>query len=458
MKCFIYSTVCFFMLITMLSSCQLGKHYTRPSINLPENLDSLAVDSSSIADFHWWEIYTDTTLQALIYQTLEYNKDMLSATAHIREMAALKRIDLANLFPQINGQIYTDKEAENYGGNSYKSTPEYSAKLLVSWEIDLWGNLRWAKDKSTAEFVESIENQRALKMSLVAQVAQSYFELVAMDNELNITQQTLKAREEALHLAKIRFEGGLTSEIQYQQAQVEYARTATLIPGLERDIALKENEISVLAGHFPSRIERARLPENIKLPETLPAGLLSTLLERRPDIRASEQKLIAANAEVGIAYTNFFPKLALTAHYGLESDEFKDFLHSPYHFLSGNLLAPLFDMGKNRAVLKARKAAYESAVYQYEKTVLSAFKEARNAIIEFSKIKDIYDSRLKLEQAARSNANLAEKQYIQGSINYLDLLDAQRTYFEAQVSLSNAIRDKQIALVQLYKALGGGWE
>ncbi len=441
-----------------LTSCQLGKHYTRPDLHLPERLDSMATDTMSIADFRWWEIYTDTTLQTLIRQTLEHNKDMLTAAARLKEMAAQKRIAYANLFPEVKGQLYTDKEAENYGGDSYESVPEYSAKFIASWELDLWGNLRWAKDRSMAQFLQAVENQRALRMTLVAQVAQAYFELVALDNELAIVKQTLRARQESVHLAELRFNGGLTSETAYQQAQVELARTATLVPDLERAIALKENDISFLAGRYPSTVERSHHPQDIRLPETLPAGLPSSLLERRPDVRAAEEALIAANAEVGIAYTNLFPRITLTAHYGLESEEFRDFLHSPYHFLSANLLTPLFAMGKNRAALKAKKAACEQAAYQYEKAVLSAFKDARNAIVEFNKIQDIYDAQLELEQAARKSIDLTRTQYLNGYISYLDMLDAQRTYLDAQIALSNAVRDKQIALVQLYKALGGGWE
>lgn len=441
-----------------LTSCQLGKHYTRPDLHLPDRLDSTATDTMSIADFRWWEIYTDTTLQTLIRQTLEHNKDMLTAAARLKEMAAQKRIAYANLFPEVKGQLYTDKEAENYGGDSYESVPEYSAKFIASWELDLWGNLRWAKDRSMAQFLQAVENQRALRMTLVAQVAQAYFELVALDNELAIVKQTLRARQESVHLAELRFNGGLTSETAYQQAQVELARTATLVPDLERAIALKENDISFLAGRYPSTVERSHHPQDIRLPETLPAGLPSSLLERRPDVRAAEEALIAANAEVGIAYTNLFPRITLTAHYGLESEEFRDFLHSPYHFLSANLLTPLFAMGKNRAALKAKKAVCEQAAYQYEKAVLSAFKDARNAIVEFNKIQDIYDAQLELEQAARKSIDLTRTQYLNGYISYLDMLDAQRTYLDAQIALSNAVRDKQIALVQLYKALGGGWE
>lgn len=411
-----------------------------------------------MADLKWWDIYTDTTLQALIKQALLYNKDLKIAASRINELSAMKRIDFANLFPKLDGRAYGEKEATNYGGNSYDVDYDYKLTGTVSWEADIWGNLRWAKSKSMAEFLSSVENRRALQMSIVAQVAQSYFELVALDNELSIVKQTVEARRASVHLARKRFEGGLTAETPYRQAQVELARTSTLVPDLQRKISIKENELSVLTGSYPHRIVRSVLPQDVRLPEELPVGLPSTLLERRPDIRSSEQTLIAANAAVGIAYTNLFPKLTLTATWGSVSEEIGDILKSPYHLLSGNLLQPLFAMGKNRAVLKAKKAAYEQAVYSYEKVVLNAFTDARNAIVDYNKIKEIHERRLQLVKASQSAVELAQLQYINGVIAYMDLLDAQRGYLDAQISLSNAIRDKQITMVNLYKALGGGWQ
>lgn len=440
------------------SGCQLGKHYTRPKLELPETLDSLSVDSSSIGDYPWEQLYTDTTLQGLIRKTLTYNKDMLIAAARIKELAAMKRIDFANLFPQIGAKVYAEKEGENYGGDNYKQSNEFDLKGIATWELDLWGKLRWAKDKSIADFVGSIENQSALKMSLIAQVAQSYFELVALDNELAIVKKTVNARQESLHLVRLRYEGGLIPEIPFRQAQVELARTATLVPDLERKITLKENEISFLTGEYPHRIKRSVLPEEVMLPGSLPVGLPSSLLERRPDVRKAEQDLIAANATVGIAFTSLFPSISLTASFGGESAELHDLLKSPHHLLSANLLQPIFAMGKNRAMLKAKKAAYEQATYAYEKTVLNAFKDAYNAISEFSKTKEIYETRLRLEQSSKIALDLAQLQYLNGYIGYIDLLDAQRGYLDAQIALNNAIRDKQLTVVNLYKALGGGWQ
>ena len=355
-------------------------------------------------------------------------------------------------------------EGEGYVGEQSRSVTlnEVRYDRVVYYVVDEAGELvkdiKSRYDASTAEFLGSIENQRALQMSLIAEVAQAYFELVALDNELAIVRQTVDARRESLHLARIRYEGGLTSEVAFRQAQVELARTATLVPDLERQVTLKENELAYLTGEYPHSIRRATLPHDISFPQSLPVGMPSTLLERRPDVREAEQALIAANAEVGAALTSMFPNITLTAQFGAESDILGELLQSPYKFISGTLIQPIFGWGKNRARLKAKRAAFERATYAYEKAVLSAFRDAYDAIAEFNKLKEIYSTRLSLEQSSRSTLELAQLQYVNGAIGYMDLLDAQRTYLDAQIGVSNALRDRQLALVNLYKALGGGWQ
>jgi len=423
-----------------LTSCKVGKSYVRPEMALPDSL-AQQQDSMSIADEQWQAVYTDSTLRALIDRALEYNKDMLIAASRVKEMAAQKRISVANLLPQLTGKVEAEREVENYGGHSRDVGNSYEAKVLLSWELDLWGNLRWKKVAAVAEYLQSVEAQRALRMTIVAEVAQAYYELVALDTELEIVRQTQKAREEGVRLARIRFEGGLTSET-----------------SLERRISLKENDISFLVGEFPTRIKRVNFLQELDVPESLPVGLPSDLLERRPDVRAAEQQLKAEHARVKVAYTNMFPRLALTGQFGLESDVLSNFLESPYSLLNGAVLAPLFGWGKNRAALNAQKASFEAEVHSYEKTVLNAFKEAKNAIVDFNKIKEVYQLRAKLERSAKGYVDLAQLQYINGVINYMDVLDAQRGYFDAQIGVSNAIRDELIAMVNVYKALGGGWQ
>ena len=295
-------------------------------------------------------------------------------------------------------------------------------------------------------------------MTLIAEVARAYYELIALDNELSIVRQTLETRKEGVHQARLRFEGGLTSETSYQQAQVELATTATLIPELERRIAVKEHEIALLAGEYPDRIARQAMDPAATMPEHLPVGLPSELLRRRPDVRRAEQALEAAYAAVGVAYTDRFPRIQLSAAIGVENDLLSSLFSSPYSFVSGAIAGPVFGFGKKRARYQAQQAAYRQECRRYEKTVLTVFKEVSDAIVTYDSSLRASELKRNLERAARSYVELARLQYLNGVINYLDVLDAQRRYFDAQIGLSNALRDQRLARVQLYKALGGGWE
>lgn len=438
------------------SSCKIGQKYARPDLNLPAALEAGA-DSASVAEIPWQSLYTDTVLQHLITVALENNKDMKMAAAKIKEMIAAKRISFASMFPELEARVYGQKEQLNYGGDNPKPDPEYGGKLALSWELDLWGNLRWANEAGIAAYMQSVEARRALQLTIIAEVAASYYELCALDRELGIVQQTLAARREGLRLAKLRFEGGLTSETAYSQAQVELARTETLLPSLEREIKLKENDLSMLLGRYAGDIPRGRLLSEQKLPDTLPVGLPSSLLERRPDMREAEQRLREANARVGVAHTDLFPKIRLTGNLGFESEELGNFIKSPAWFLAGDLLQPLFAMGKNKAKLKAAKARYEQEVYAYQKSVLGAFKEVNNALVTIRKVKEIRASRASLEAAAQKYLDLAQLQYINGVTSYMDVLDAQRGLLDAQIGLNNAVLDELLSVVYLYKALGGGY-
>lgn len=450
----------YFASATMLlfASCKLGHKFSPVNTGIPQEYAEKGVaDSFSMADIEWWRVYTDPTMQSVIEKTLKNNKDLKIADARIREVAALKRVSTAALLPEVTANVYGQKEGLNYGGDNYKPDPEIGIKASASWEIDLWGNLRWAREKSIADYLASVESRRALQVSLVAQSAQAYCELMSLDNELRIVQHTLTARREQERLAKLRFDGGLTSEIPYQQAKVEVQRTATRVPVLERNISFKEHQISLLMGEFPGESIRRGDTRNLQLPDSIPVGIPSTLLIRRPDIRQAEQQLIAANAAMGMAYTNRFPRFVLTAIGGVESEEFSGFLKSPMYFLSGSLLGPVFDAGKRQAQYRAKQAACEQAQLTYEKTVMNAFNEVMNAIVEFNRVKEIYSSAYQLEQSAKTNMEKAQLQYINGMIVYLDVLDAQRIYFDAQIGLSNAMLAKQLCIIRLYSALGGGW-
>lgn len=457
MKRYIMALVVAGCLPVVFFSCKIGKAYVRPELNLPSEIASSGSDTLSVEAISWQQLYTDTVLQQLIQRALDNNKDLKIAAAKIKEMAAAKRINFANMFPEVGVRLNAQEERLNYGGNNPSPDPEFSGKLTLGWELDLWGNLRWANEAGIAAYLQSVEGSRSVQLSLVAQVAQAYFELNALDRELNIVKQTLKARREGVHFARLRFEGGLTSETAFRQSEVELARTETLVPSLEREIKLKESDLSLLLGAYPEDIPRGLSVSEQQMPEQLPVGLPSSLLARRPDMRLAEQRLREANARVGVAQTDMFPKLRLTGNLGYESNELANLLKSPTWFIAGDLLAPVFSMGKNRAKLKAAKARYEQEVYAYQKDVLGAFKEVNDAIITFRKVKEIRESRARLEKAARTYLDLARLQYVNGIISYIDVLDAQRGLLDAEIGLNNAICDELLSVVYLYKALGGGY-
>lgn len=443
----------------LLSSCKIGKRYARPDLNLPDKIEAYTdtTDTTSVASIPWESLYADDTLKELITKALDNNKDMKIAAAKIKEMMAAKRISFANMLPEVGASVYGQKERLDYGGDNPKPDPEFGAKLTLSWELDLWGNLRWANEATIASYMQTVEGQRALRLTIVAEVAANYYELCALDQELSIVQQTHEARREGVRLAKLRYEGGLTSETAYNQALVELARTETLIPALERRIKIKESDLSMLLGEYSNDIPRGLSLSDQHLPDALPIGLPSSLLERRPDMRQAEFKLREANARVGVAQTDLFPKIRLTGNYGFESDELGNLLKSPAGFIAGSLLQPIFAMGKNKAKVKVAKARYEQEVYGYEKSVLGAFKEVNNAIITIRKVKEVRVSRANLEATARKYLELAQLQYINGVTSYMDVLDAQRGLLDAQIGLNNAVLDELLSVVYLYKALGGGY-
>ena len=272
-------------------------------------------------------------------------------------------------------------------------------------------------------------------------------------------RRTLETRREDVRQAKLRFDGGLTAETVYQQAQVEYATTAALIPDLERKIQIMENGISMLMGGYPGEeIPRRRLELDITMPDNLPVGIPSVLLQRRPDVRASEQKLRAATAGVGMAYADRFPRLDFSLTGGVEDGYFAHLFEAPFTYMAGNLSAPLFAFGRKQAKYRAALAAYDQSRLDYEQKVLEAFKETDDALVSYRSVRESAALKVALRDAASKYVELANIQYRGGNIGYIDVLDAQRRYLDAQISLSNAVRDEYLALVQLYKVLGGGWQ
>ena len=446
------------LLLLAAGSCSVQKKCKAPQLDMPAEIVAGQSDTLTLSDRKWWEVYTDTTLCRLIGRTLDRNRNMLSAEARIRQLEELYRVSKAARLPSLGGLTAADYETNDYYGEAHKGDAEFDVKATLSWEADLWGNLRWAKRKGGAEYLASVEDRRAMQMTLVAEVAAAYFRLMALDNELSIVRRTLITRSEGAYQAQLRFEGGLTSETVFQQAKVEYASTAALIPDLERKIEVMENSISLLMGENPDRrVVRGKMNTDAEFADSLPVGLPSGLLQRRPDVRSSEQRLRAAMAAAGMAYADRFPRLTFNLTGGLENDALSGFFRSPFSYVAGTLASPIFGFGRKQARYRAALAAYDEARLAYEQKVLTVFKEADDAVITYRSARKTAALKLNLRDAASKYVELAHLQYRAGSTNYIDVLDAQRRYFDAQIGLSNSVRDEHLALVQLYKALGGGW-
>ncbi len=446
-------------LVTYIAGCGVRKHCKEPQIQLPEQIvKNLPQDSFCIADLDWLRVIKDTNLIKIIDKTLEYNKDLLAAEARVREFERLHKVTRADLIPKINAKGYADREVLKYNGDKKTTDIEIGTKLTFSWEVDLFGRLRWANKEAKSNYLKTIEGKHALQTTLVAQVASSYFELVGLDRELSIVQNTLDTRKENVEQAKIRFKGGLTSEIPYQQAQVEYAKTAALIPDLYKNIKEKENEISFLCGSLPAEIKRSNIHEIYMPEDVLHIGIPSELIKRRPDIREAMHALQAAMANAGYKWAERFPKFVIGADIGFENNGFKQFIKSPITYLIGELTAPVFNFGKQKARYEASLETYEIKRYEYEEKVLLAFREVNDAVNAY--IAAVENSHLmeSLKKSSDKYVKLAQVQHINGHINYLDVLDAQRSYFNAEIDHSNAIRDQFIALIDLFKSLGGGYK
>lgn len=443
----------------LLVGCSISKKCKEPQLELPDQIVvDMAQDSMCIADLTWMQVFADSLLTDLIGQALEYNKDMLTASARVREFERRHRMTRADLFPAVGVKAYVDRETKDNPEDGFSSDLEVAAKLSISWELDLFRRLKWIDRKAVAEYLRTIEAKRSLQMTLVAEVANSYFELIALDRELEIVERTLVTRKENLHQARLRFEGGLTSEIPYQQAQVEYAKTASMVPDLQMKRELKENEISFLTGQMPTDIQRSK-KQVLSIPfDMLKVGLPSDLITRRPDVREAEQSLRGAMAQVGVDWADRFPRFVIGVDLGLENHEFKNFLQSPLTYMLGEVTAPVFAFGKKKAKYEAALEAYEATRFQYEKRVIQAFKEVNDAVVGYKSTEQNTKLMNDLRNSASKYVELARFQYLNGQINYIDVLDAQRSYFNAEIDQCNAIRDQYLALINMYKALGGGWQ
>lgn len=447
------------LMVLALSACSGVKGLKEPYVHHYDDFSKIDyVDSLCLADLEWWKFYSDSTLCSLLERVVTNNRDLLKSEARIEQLRQLYGISKTNLIPEVGFNVSAEYETIDHGGDGATTTPTYSVKFPIAWEINLFGSQMWARREAEAEYRASEEDSRALKMELIAETADAYYTLMALENELMIVRRTMDTREESVRIAKLRYEGGLTSEMLYNQTLVEYSSAAAMVPQLEQKWYETRNRLTLLMGEVPHDIDQiGRLPQTFVGPEQLPAGMPSDLLKRRPDIRAAEQRLNAAKARVGVTYADRFPSFSISLLPGLENDVLTNFLKSPYNDVIGSLAGPLIDFNKRKKKYKASIAAYEEARLDYEDVVLKAFTEVNTILHIYYHVQESFRRAKELRDSSAEYVQLARLQFRSGMLNYIDVLDAQRRYFDAQIAFSNAVRDQYRALVDIYKALGGGW-
>lgn len=448
-----------------LVSCTLGPNYTRPPVEVPPAWrDNTALDNS-IANLPWWKMFRDPAFEELIQIALAENKDVKIAVERIVEARARHGFSKAELYPRVDltgdgGYLRASKKGLSPPpAGPDPETEYYRVSADLAWELDFFGRLRRATEAEYALLLSTEEARRGVVITLVSDVARTYVELRDLDRRLDIARRTLVSRGEYMELARVRFEGGVTSEVDFRQAESEYHRVEATMIDLERSVAQKENEISVLIGRNPGKIVRTPVTEAFPVPPAVPAGLPSDLLERRPDVREAEEVLIAANARIGEAKALLFPRFALTGSFGFESTQIDEWLTSPAQAWSigGSLLQPIFNAGQNRQRVVISKSQQRQAMYVYEKAIQAALREVEDAIVGYRKGGELRIASEKRTSADRIVLHLAGLRYRGGVTNYLEVLDAQRSLFNAELDESEAIRNHLISLIRLYKALGGGW-
>ncbi|MCX6910807.1 MAG: efflux transporter outer membrane subunit [Verrucomicrobia bacterium] len=464
----LWSWVLGYSLVILLTGCALGPDYKRPAITSPDSFRGVApsLNTNSVANLAWWDIYKDPTLNQLIRIALENNFDIRIAATRIeqaRQQAAQTR---AEFYPQVGyqGAFGTGKN-QMIGSSTPAGGKDVSTALLAlnaMWEVDLWGRVRRLNEAARAQFLASEEARNGVTLSLVAAVAQSYFELLELDMELEIARRSTLSFGESYNLFNRRLEGGTVSKLDTSRAEAAMATAAASIPNIERQIVLKENELNLLLGHRPGPVLRLAKLLGQTMPPEVPAGLPCDLLKRRPDIRQNEQNLRAANARIGVAMTEFLPKIGLTALAGQLSPDLghiaMDAGSAGTWSVAANATGPIFQGGKLVAQYREAKAAWDEARLTYEKTVLNALAEVANALIARQKLEGVRIQQVRAVRAYQESFSTSTKRYMAGKASYLDVLDSQQSLFPAENALAQTRLSQLLAVVQLYKALGGGWQ
>jgi multidrug efflux system outer membrane protein len=452
--------------LLFLAGCTVGPKYQRPAVTPPTQYrGEAAASQTSLADTKWPDLFPDDTLKRLISTALEHNFDLALASERVEEARDRYRITGASQYPSIyGGAEYTASKSSRIGAQptspGFPATVTYpQVGATLSWEIDLWGRIRRLKESALAEYLATEEARRGVIVSLVSDVASNYFTLRERDLELQIARGTRGIAEHNLQLMRLRHDHGAATGLDISQAeQFLYLATAQ-ISSAEGDIGPLENALNLLVGNLPGEITRGQPIESFVLPPQLPTGLPSSLIDRRPDIRAAEQKLISANAQIGVAKAYYFPQISLTGTLGLQSMALSRLFTGPANFwsLAPNAAMPIFTAGQVRVAVRLSEAQKREMLTDYQKTIYTAFREVSDALIRYDRTRDQRGQQDHLVGALTETTRLSTLRYQGGADSYLQVLTAERDLFQGQLTQAQLRLQEVLAFVDLYRALGGGW-
>jgi multidrug efflux system outer membrane protein len=450
----------------LLGGCAIGPNYKRPTVAEPQTFRGQAVvEAASLADAPWWEVFQDPILKGLIQEALRNNYDVSIAAARVQEARANLRVARSDLFPSLDYGAQVGRARFPLGGlnlpsgTDHKTDDVFVGTMSMSWELDIWGRVRRSNEAARATLFATEDARRGVWLTLVSDLARAYFELLALDVELQIARDSTQAYQNTYNIFLDRFRFGTASQLETSRALGALGGAQATVPQLESSIVARENQISVLLGKQPGPIPRGQPMYAQPVMPAVPAGLPATLLERRPDLRQAEQQLVAANARIGVAKAEFFPKLSLTALFGAASPELSALTGggATVWAVTGMLSGPLFNYGRTTGQYHASIAQWEQARLHYEQSVLTALREVSDALTALSKLSDAETGQTAAVNALQQAVEHATDRYRQGLASYYEVLEAQQQLYPAQNTLAQIRANRLVAYVQLYKALGGGW-
>lgn len=448
----------------LLAGCSVGPNYKRPALDMPGTFrgDNPAA-YGAFAELAWWQVYQDDALQALVREALTNNYDLRIAAARVEQARAAAMQARSQFVPSVGyGGAVSRGRNDLFGStfpNNAATVNSAVATLNAFWEVDLWGRVRRLNESARAQFLASEEAKRGVRLSLLSDVAADYFELLELDQELEIANRTTNSFAESLSIFNQRMEGGTASGLESSRAEAAYDDAAASVPAIREQISATENELCILLGRYSGPIGRGALPlAEVTLP-AIPAGLPSSLLEHRPDVRESEQLLRSSNAQVGESIADFFPTIGLTALLGKVSPALSAFTLGGANAwgIAAEGTGPLFEGGRLVGQYRQTKAAREATKLQYEQTVLNAFREVSDALVSRELLAEVCDRQAHEVTALETAVRLSSERYVAGKASYYEVLEAQQQLFPAELNLARTRRDQLLAVVALYKALGGGW-